>query len=94
MTAQSTTVVDADSTPHISPSQEAIVIRSNTQPCQSHVGRSMSRPWTSAMNERLVAAASEHEQLVEAIHATDGISREHAELRITAFEIFFKDESQ
>jgi hypothetical protein len=94
MTERASPVDAAAPSPTHSSSQEATVYRTITQPRQSHFDGSMPRPWNTVADKRRITEASEHGQLVEAIHATDGITREQAELQVTAFETLFKDEPQ
>ncbi len=54
----------------------------------------MQRHQNIAVGKRRAAAVIEHGQLVAAIHATDGITMEQAELQVTAFEKHFKDDPQ
>lgn len=50
--------------------------------------------WAQASVNSIAAMAKEHSQLVEAVHATDGISMEQAELQVTAFEQHFMDDAR
>ena len=66
-----------------------IANQSHSNPLAGH----MQRQWNDAAKERRAAMPLEHRQLVEAIHTTDGVSMEQAELQVTAFEKYFKDDA-
>ena len=50
--------------------------------------------WRQTAVESIAAMATEHRQLVESVHTTDGISMEQAELQVTAFERYFMDDAR
>lgn len=56
-----------------------------------HVGH-VQRQYNHVVAERHSTMAREHRQLVETIHTTDGVSKEQAELQVTAFEKYFRDD--
>lgn len=66
-----------------------IANRSPSNPLDGH----LQRQWNDAATERRTAMTLEHRQLVAAIHTTDGVSMEQAELQVTAFEKHFKDDT-
>ncbi len=66
-----------------------IANRSQSNPLDGHT----QRQWNDAATELLAAMTLEHRQLVAAIHTNDGVSREQAELQVTAFEKHFKDDA-
>jgi hypothetical protein len=66
--------------------------RTTTEPGTSPPVGHVQRKWNSAEAERHIAMASEHGQLVEAVQAMDGVSKEQAEFQVSAFEKQFKED--
>lgn len=66
--------------------------RTVTEPHASPYVGHVQRRYNHVVAARHSTMASEHSQLVETIHTTDGVSREQAELQVTAFEKYFRDD--
>ena len=85
-------LVEAASLPVSSPPLERVAYRTAIQPRVGSPDGYVQRKWRHAAAQSHAAMALEHRQLVETIRTTDGISKEQAELQVTAFEKQFKDD--
>jgi hypothetical protein len=91
----SATAADDPATlPTNSPNRESIVYRNVMEARSSHREGHVQRKWNQGATNLYPPMPSEHRQLVDAVHATDGVSRVQADLQVTAFEQFFMDDTQ